>query len=78
VTSNRSRWAMSTWLTAYYTVSIFVLLSASSGFLYWGLRANLEQGNRDFLNQKMQVLIRILEAKPLNRAGVEQEVREEA
>jgi hypothetical protein len=69
---------MSTWLTAYYTVSIFVLLSASSGFLYWGLRANLEQGNRDFLNQKMQVLIRILEAKPLNRAGVEQEVREEA
>jgi two-component system, OmpR family, heavy metal sensor histidine kinase CusS len=69
---------MTTWLTSYYTISVFVLLSAASAFLYWELTASIEQGNRDYLNQKMQVLRQILEMQPLNRAGVEQEVREEA
>lgn len=72
------RWAMTARLTLYYTVTIFFLLGAASMFLYWGLKANLEQGNREYLQQKMQVLTEILAMQPLNRAGVEQEVREEA
>jgi two-component system heavy metal sensor histidine kinase CusS len=75
---NPRRRAMTTRLTLYYAVSIFSLLGASSGFMYWGLKANLEQGNREYLQQKMRVLTQILDVQPLNLAGVEQEVREEA
>ncbi len=69
---------MATWLTLYYTISVFIVLSSASAFLYWELKANVERANRDFLNQKVQVLKEILKITPLNRAGVEQEVREEA
>jgi two-component system heavy metal sensor histidine kinase CusS len=74
----KTPWAMTTRLTLYYTVAIFLLLSAASAFLYWELKKNLEQENRDYLHQKMQVLTELLKMQPLNRIGVEQEVREEA
>src|ERR1035441_10581848 len=74
----KTPWAMTTRLTLYYTVAIFLLLSAASAFLYWELKKNLEQENRDYLHQKMQVLTDVLKIQPLNRIGVEQEVREEA
>jgi two-component system heavy metal sensor histidine kinase CusS len=69
---------MSTWLTLYYSVSVFVLLAAASAFLYWGLERSMDQQNRDYVHQKMQVLVQLLQEQPLNRAGIEQEVREEA
>lgn len=69
---------MSTWLTLYYSASVFVLLAAASAFLYWGLERSLAQENRDYLRQKMQVLARLLQEQPFNRAGIEQEVRDEA
>jgi len=73
-----NRWAMTTWLTLYYTISVFVLLTAASAFLYSGLERSMDQENRDYLRQKMQVLAQILQMQPLNSSGVEQEVREEA
>jgi len=72
------RWAIASWLTLYYTISIFVLLAAASGFLYWDLQRSLDQQSHDYVRQKMQVLTRILQQRPLDRAGVEQEVLEEA
>ena len=73
-----NRWAITTVLTLYYTTSVFLLLTAASAFLYWGLERSMDQENRDYLRQKMQVLAQILLTQPLNRSGVEQEVREEA
>jgi two-component system, OmpR family, heavy metal sensor histidine kinase CusS len=69
---------MTTSLTVHYTVSVFVLLTAASAFLYWGLTNSMSQQNRDSLRQKMQVLTAILKKEPLDRLGVEQEVQEEA
>ena len=72
------RWAMTSSLTLCYTLSVVILLGAASAFLYWGLQRSMHQRNSDYLRQKMQVLAAILEKDPLDRPGVEQEVREEA
>src|SRR6185312_14798537 len=77
-TTVASRWAMSSWLTAYYTLSVFILLAAASALLYWGLQRNLLQQDEDFLAHKVQVLTVLLERRPLDRNGVDQEVLEEA
>jgi two-component system heavy metal sensor histidine kinase CusS len=68
---------MTTWLTLYYTVCVFVLLSAASAFLYWGLEQSMDQEDRDYVAQKMQVLTLILQKRPLDRPALEQEVRVE-
>ncbi len=72
------RWAMASWLTAYYSLSLFILLAAASTLLYWGLARNLLQQDEDFLAHKVQVLTVLLERRPLERSGVDQEVLEEA
>ncbi len=69
---------MATSLTLYYSLSIFILLAAASAFLYSGLDRSMDEANREYLLQKMQILTQILQTQPLNRPGVEQEVREEA
>lgn len=72
------RWAMTTRLTVFYALSIFVLLSVTSAFLYWGLRHNMRQAEEEFLGHKMQVLTVLLAKEPPDRTGVNQEVLEEA
>jgi two-component system, OmpR family, heavy metal sensor histidine kinase CusS len=74
----RSRWAITTWLTLFYTLSVFVLLAAASAVLYWGLQRDMRQEDKDFLAHKMQVLAVLLEKRPLDRSGIDQEVLEEA
>jgi two-component system heavy metal sensor histidine kinase CusS len=74
----RRRWGMTTWLTLHYTVSVVVLLVAASAFLYWELASHLAQQEQDSLRQKMQVLRVILEKKPFDRSGLDQEAEEEA
>jgi len=69
---------MTTRLTLHYTVSVVVLLVAASAFLYWELARHLEQEEQDYLRQKMQVLRVILEKKPFDRSGLNQEAEEEA
>ena len=39
---------MTTRLTLYYTLSVFVLLAAASALLYWGLRGNLLAQDESF------------------------------
>lgn len=73
-----ARWAMTRWLTVYYTLSVFVLLAAASAFLYWELASNLFRQDKDFLAYKMRVLTVLLERRPLDRSAVDQEVLEEA
>jgi two-component system heavy metal sensor histidine kinase CusS len=68
---------MTTWLTLYYTVCVFVLLSAASAFLYWGLEQSMDQEDRDIIAQKMQVLSLMLQKRPPDRLALEQEVRVE-
>ncbi|HTW36975.1 MAG TPA: heavy metal sensor histidine kinase [Steroidobacteraceae bacterium] len=69
---------MSTQLTLYYTASTCVLLTLASTLLYLALERSLLRENEAFLTHKMQVLSLILTRKPLDRAGLEQEVRDEA
>ena len=69
---------MTTRLTLYYTLSVFVLLAAASALLYWGLRGNLLAQDESFLAYKVQVLTVLLEHRPLERSAVDQEVLEEA
>lgn len=73
-----ARWPMTTRLTLYYTLSVFVLLAAASALLYWGLRRNLLEQDENFLTYKVQVLTVLLEHRPLERSAVDQEVLEEA
>jgi two-component system, OmpR family, heavy metal sensor histidine kinase CusS len=69
---------MTTRLTLYYTLSVFVLLAAASALLYWELRSNLLAQDESFLTYKVQVLTALLEHRPLERSAVDQEVLEEA
>ncbi len=69
---------MTTRLTLYYTLSVFVLLAAASTLLYWDLRNNLLAQDESFLTYKAQVLTALLEHRPLERSAVDQEVLEEA
>jgi len=73
-----ARWPMSTRLTLYYTLSVFVLLSAASALLYWDLKRNLLEQDQSFLTYKAQVLTALLEHRPFERSAVDQEVFEEA
>ena len=69
---------MATWLTLFYTASVFMLLLVAAALLYFGLERSMRREDRDFLSHKMQVLTTILQRRPLDRAGLEQEVLEEA
>ena len=69
---------MATSLTLYYAISVLVLLAAAASYLYWRLERNLERSSRDSLIHKVQVLTHLVGEEPFNRAGVEQEVLEEA
>lgn len=69
---------MTSWLTLYYTGSFLILLTAASAVLYVGLIRNMLQQDQAFLVHKIQVLTALLQTQPLDRAGLDQEVLEEA
>ena len=73
-----NRWAMSTWLTLYYTIFVFVLLTAASAFLYSGLERRMGQQSREYLLQKVKILGEILQDQELSGPDIKQEVWEEA
>jgi two-component system, OmpR family, heavy metal sensor histidine kinase CusS len=73
-----NHWAMSKWLTLYYTVFGFVLLTAASAFLYSGLERRMDQDSREYLLQKVQILGQILQDQQLSGPDIKQEVWEEA
>lgn len=78
VSLKRKRWAMTTLLTFYYSGSVLLLLITASVFLYVGLVRNMLQQDQSFLEHKMEVLTALLQTNPLDRAGLDQEVLEEA
>lgn len=73
-----TRWAMTTSLTLYYTISFSALLALTSASIYWRLAHGLRQQQQDYLDQKLDLLTRVLQRQPLDRSGLEQEVRDEA
>jgi two-component system, OmpR family, heavy metal sensor histidine kinase CusS len=72
------RWAMTTRLTLLYTLCTGLLLAVASALLYIALERGLMGEDRAFLAHKMQVLALILRRQPVDMAGLEQEVRDEA
>lgn len=65
-------------LTAFFTIAVLGLLSVASLYLYYGLLRNVQRANQDLLTHKVQVLTRLIQESPPNRAGIEQEAHEEA
>ena len=72
------RWSMATQLTFYYTVCTCLLLATAAATLYWALEHTLVQESQAFLTHKLQVLALIVQKRPLDTDGLDQEVREEA
>ena len=69
---------MATQLTLYYTVCTCMLLAVAAATLYWALERTLLQESEAFLTHKLQVLALIVQRRPLDTDGLEQEVRDEA
>ena len=76
--ANSRHWAISTWLTLYYTIFVFILLTAASVYLYSGLERRMDQESRGYLLQKVQILGQILQDQQLSGPDIKQEVWEEA
>jgi two-component system heavy metal sensor histidine kinase CusS len=74
----RSHGAISTWLTAYFTVASLVLLAGASGWFYVGLESNLEQAHWDYLQQKVEVIPALLRRTPASAPGINPAVLDEA
>lgn len=72
------RWSMASQLSLYYTVCTCVLLAIATAALYWTLERTLMDESRAYLVHKLQVLALITQRQPLDTAGLEQEVRDEA
>src|SRR4051794_7909431 len=49
-------WSLATRLTLWYATSSFVLIAASTGFLYWSLIQKLESEDDQFMAEKVQIV----------------------
>jgi len=58
---NSSSWSIIARLVVLYTVSAAIILSLTTGFLYWILENNINNADRRFLNDKIEVLKSISE-----------------
>lgn len=74
----RSHGAISTWLTAYFTIASLVLLAGASAWFYFGLEGNLEQAHWDYLQQKVEVIPALLRRSSAVPAGINPAVLDEA
>src|SRR4051795_2788569 len=52
-------WSLATRLTLWYAVSSFVLIAASTAFMYWALIDKLESEDDQFMAEKVE-LVRVL------------------
>lgn len=74
----RSHGAISTWLTAYFTIASLVLLAGASAWFYFGLEGNLEQAHWDYLQQKVEVIPALLRRSSAVPSGINPAVLDEA
>lgn len=72
---NTSSWSITTRLVVLYTVSAAIILSLATGFLYWGLERNIENADRRFLNDKIEVLKSISDQAELGFERLKEEVQ---
>jgi two-component system heavy metal sensor histidine kinase CusS len=74
----RSHGAISTWLTAYFTLAALMLLAGASAWFYFGLEGNLEQAHWDYLQQKVEVIPALLRRGSAVTSGMNPAVLDEA
>ncbi|MHB1871327.1 MAG: heavy metal sensor histidine kinase [Steroidobacteraceae bacterium] len=72
------RAAMATWLTVYYAIAALALLAAASGVFYFGLQHSLDDAGWVALEEKVNVVTRLLERTPGGGTGIAPKVAEEA
>jgi two-component system heavy metal sensor histidine kinase CusS len=57
-------WSLAARLTAWYSISAFLLIAVATGFLYWVLVVNLVRQGDEFLADKVHILQTLLRDRP--------------
>jgi two-component system heavy metal sensor histidine kinase CusS len=70
----RKSWSLAVRLTSWYTATSFVIILASTSFLYWALVRNLDHEDDQLLAGKLQVFERLLLQRPDDLFALRQEV----
>ena len=78
VKKNAQSWSIVYRLTLFYTIAAVALLLFAGVFLYWGLKKNLENQDRDTLSDKIAVLRDILIERPGDDEALKEEVEWES
>src|SRR5262245_58906148 len=73
--SQTRAWSLAARLTAWYTGAAFVLILATSGFLYWALITTLEREDDQYLFDKVRVVLATLRDEPGNERELRAEVK---
>src|SRR5262249_39644367 len=72
------RWSLAARLTAWYAGSAFVLILATTGFLYWAVVTTLEREDDQYLLDKARVMLSALREEPRGEQGLRAEVERES
>src|SRR5262245_36713347 len=72
------RWSLAARLTMWYTGSAFVLILATTCFLYWAVVTTLEREDDQYLLDKARVLLAILKENVSNERELRVEVERES
>lgn len=78
VVDSRRRWSLAARLTAWYTASAFVLIFATTCFLYWAVVNTLEREDDQYLHDKASVILNSLRDQPDNEQELRSEVTRES
>lgn len=72
------RASLAAWLTLWYALSAFLLILASTGYLYWALARNLDREDDGTILDQIQILRILLRDHPEDSAAIRQEVELES
>lgn len=77
-TTPADRGSLATRLTVWYALSAFLLVLASTTYLYWALHRNLDREDDGTILDQIQILRVLLRDHPEDSAGIRQEVEVES
>lgn len=69
-------WSLALTLTAYYSLSAFLIVLLATGYLYWAMVRNLDLEDDRLLADRISLLRTLLAHDPLDLAAIRQEVDE--
>ena len=76
--AGRRGWSLAARLSAWYAASTFLLLAIATGLLAWALMRGFDDGDEQYLQEKVNVLTTLLRDRSKNAGVIEWEVNEES